>query len=37
MVARVPPLPMPQVPATVHIRVDADRLHFFDPETGTRM
>ena len=37
LVARLPPQPLPDRGATVHVTLRPDRLHFFDPETESRL
>jgi multiple sugar transport system ATP-binding protein len=37
LVLRLPPRALPSVGETVHLGHAADRLHFFDPDTGERL
>jgi multiple sugar transport system ATP-binding protein len=37
LVARVPPVQLPDPPASVHLTIDPGRIHFFDPETQARL
>ena len=37
LLARVPPVPLPDPPASVQLTIDPGRVHFFDPETQARL